>query len=546
MKKITTSILFFVMLLTTQGFSQITWNFGTTAPFSAYPSSGIPANITVDSVRYGNSTGTPFLSNTSVSSGYSGATGAGNAGVTAKAGPLDYTVNASTGSAFYEITLTPDAGYYLTISNISFGSRSTGTGPKKYSIRTSLNSYATEVAGDTINSATSVWGLRTQPLSIIGTVGTQIKLRIYGYLGAGAVSAINFRIDDLKIAATATLAPPTVTLQPTNENVCEGSGTGFSIYSNGTNTYQWQVDMGSGFTNVVDDANFSGATTDNLTIADATGMNGYIFNCVVTNGAGSATSNDALLTVSPPVTPTVTIPSSIPPACAGDAATITAIGTDGGTAPIYEWFWVGFGSVGMGATLNVPPGFLPAGTHLIYCELTSNAACSTPSTVTSNTLTAIVYPSPATPIVSANGNELYTSLYDTYQWYLGSTALGTDSSEMAMSSGVYTVVVTNSDGCEATSAPYNFVLTSIANTATKNELSLYPNPSNGSFTIDLGQTNKKVSVTIYNVVGKIISQYEYDNISKPFIDISNQANGSYFVKIKTDNQTITKKVVVNK
>jgi len=546
MKKNTTSILCFILLFAMQGMAQITWNFGTTAPFSAYPSSGIPPHITVDSVRYGNSTGTPFLSNTSASTGYTGATGAGNAGVTAKAGPLDYTVNATTGSAFYEITLTPDAGYYLTISNISFGSRSTGTGPKKYSIRTSLNSYMTEVAGDTINSATSVWGLRTRTLAITGTVGTQIKLRIYGYLGAGAVSAINFRIDDIKITAAATLAPPAVTLQPTNQNVCEGAGANFSIYSNGTNTYQWQVDMGSGFVDVVDNANISGATTDNLVIDDATGMDAYIFNCVVTNGAGSTTSNNATLTVAPPVTPTVTIPSSIPPACAGDPATITAVGTDEGSAPIYEWFWVGFGSVGTGATLNVPPGFLPAGTHSIYCELTSNAACATPTVVTSNTLVATVYAAPATPIVSANGNELYTSEYDTYQWYVGTTALGTDSSEIALSSGVYTVVVTNSDGCEATSAPYNFVLTAIANAATKNELSLYPNPSNGLFTIDLGEINKKVSITVYNVVGKIISQHEYFNTNKPLIDISSQANGSYFVTIKTDNQTITKKVIVNK
>jgi hypothetical protein len=546
MKKITTSILCFVMLLATQGFSQITWNFGTATTLSAYPTSGIPANVTVDSIRHGNSTGTPFLATTSASAGYTGATGAGNAGVTAKIGPLDYTVNASTGSAFYEITLTPDAGYYLNITNISFGSRSTATGPKKYSIRTSLNSYMTEVAGDTINSAASAWGLRTKPLSITGTVGTQIKLRIYGYLGAGAVSAINFRIDDLKITATAILAPPTVTLQPTNENVCEGTEAGFNIYSNGTNTYQWQVDMGSGFVDVTNDANYSGATTDNLSIADATGMDGYIYHCIVTNGAGSATSNAATLTVSPPVIPTVSIPTSIPPACAGDAATISAVGTNTGSTPTYEWFWVGFGSVGTGATLNVPPGFLPAGTHQIYCELTSNAACATPTLVTSNTLVATVYAAPATPIVSANGNELYTSLYDTYQWYVGSTALGTDSSEVALSSGVYTVVVTNSDGCEATSAPYNFVLTSIASHTTKNELSLYPNPSNGLFTIDLGEVNKKVSITIYNVVGKIISQHEYTNTNKPLIDISNQTNGSYFITIKTDNQTITKKVAINK
>lgn len=546
MKKLSTLICCFSLFIGTQLNAQITWNFGTASPFSAYPSSGIPANITVDSVTQGNSTGTPFLSSTSVSSGYTGATGSGNAGVTAKIGPLDYTVNATTGSAFYEITLTPDAGYYLTISAISFGSRSTATGPKKYSIRSSLNSYMTELVGDTINTPTSSWGLRTQTLSATGTVGTQVKLRIYGYGGAGAVSAINFRIDDLKITATATLAPPSITLQPIDENVCEGSSASFVIYSNGTNTYQWEVNMGAGFITVVDNAIYSGATTDNLMISDATGMDGYVYRCVVTNGAGSVTSNNATLNVSAPITPSVMISTSSLTYCEGDPATANAIGTNEGTSPYYEWFWVGFGSVGTGPVLNIPAGFLPPGNHDIYCELTSNAPCASPMLVTSNTLNVTVYAAPATPVVSANGNELYTTQYDTYQWYIGSTPLGTDSSEIATASGIYTVVVTNSDGCESTSAPYNFVLTTIANQINQQNIYLYPNPSTGIFTIDLGEMNKKVSVIIYNVVGKIISQKEYNNINKPLIDISNQANGSYFVTIVTDNQTLTKKVILNR
>src|SRR4051812_24337305 len=125
----------FAMLASVSGKAQIYWDFGTAAGLSAYPASGIPANITVDSVTRGNSVGTPFLSTTSVSSGYTGASGSGNAGTTAKIGPLDYTVNATTGSAFYEITLTPATGYYVNVSGMSFGSRSTGTGPKRYSIR---------------------------------------------------------------------------------------------------------------------------------------------------------------------------------------------------------------------------------------------------------------------------------------------------------------------------------------------------------------------------------------------------------------------------
>lgn len=551
MKKITTLILSALLFISMNGIAQITWDFGATGSLTAYPVSGIPANITVDSLKRGNPLGTPtapLLTTSSASTGYTGATGNGNAGVPARIGALDYTVNASTGSAFFEVTLTPDPGYFLSLSNISFGSRSTSTGPRRFSIRISTNSFMTEIAGDTINSAVSTWGLRTQMLSVTGTPGTPITLRIYGYAGTGSATpgTVNFRIDDLKVSATATLAPPSVTLQPVDQNVCEGTATGFDIYAAGPNTYQWEVDMGSGFVPVTDNAIYSGSTTDSLGIADATGLNGYVYHCIVTNGAGNTTSNDAVLTASAPVIPTVTIPSSIPVACAGDPATISATGTNEGSSPYYEWFWVGFGSVGTGPTLNVPPGFLPAGTHQIYCVLTSNAACAAPAIVTSDTLIATVNPTPATPVINANVNELYTTQYDFYQWYIGSTPLGVDSSEMATASGVYTVVVTNTFGCSSTSAPYNFVLTSVSSEFANGSVELYPNPSNGQFSIDLGTVHSTLNVSIYNIVGKMIFQKEYATTNKPSIDLSNQPNGSYFVIIKTSDRTITKKIVINK
>jgi hypothetical protein len=156
MKKIFLGI---ALVLSGSSFAQITWDFGVTGNLSAYPSAGVPANVTIDSLTKGNNLGTsPLLSTTSVSSTYPGFSAAGNAGVVARIGALDYTVNGTTGSAYFEVTLTPDAGYTLNITNISFGSRSTGTGPRRYSIRTSLDSYMTEQAGDTINTAASSHG----------------------------------------------------------------------------------------------------------------------------------------------------------------------------------------------------------------------------------------------------------------------------------------------------------------------------------------------------------------------------------------------------
>ncbi|MFN8246742.1 MAG: hypothetical protein U0T56_10205 [Ferruginibacter sp.] len=61
------------------------------------------------------------------------------------------------------------------------------------------------------------------------------------------------------------VSPVTVTAQPANAAVCFGSNTSFTAAGSGTGVlYQWQVNTGSGFTNI------AGATTATLNINGAT------------------------------------------------------------------------------------------------------------------------------------------------------------------------------------------------------------------------------------------------------------------------------------
>jgi hypothetical protein len=52
-------------------------------------------------------------------------------------------------------------------------------------------------------------------------------------------------------------------------------------------------------------------------------------------------------------------------------------------------------------------------------------------------------------------------------------------------------------------------------------------------------------ITVYNIIGKVVS-VKQTSASSQTIDLSNEANGSYFITIKTDKETITKKVIVTK
>ena len=79
------------------------------------------------------------------------------------------------------------------------------------------------------------------------------------------------------------------------------------------------------------------------------------------------------------------------------------------------------------------------------------------------------------------------------------------------------------------------------------DISLYPNPSrSGLFTIDLNMLSGKSNIRIYDIVGNAIYSTETFSIAKQSIDLSNVANGSYFVSITNNNVTTTKKIVVNK
>lgn len=82
-----------------------------------------------------------------------------------------------------------------------------------------------------------------------------------------------------------------------NESViCSGSSTSFTVPSQGAGyTYQWQVNTGSGFTNVSNGAPYAGATTRTLTItAPPAAFNGYIYRNVAT-GPGTVTSSTRTL-----------------------------------------------------------------------------------------------------------------------------------------------------------------------------------------------------------------------------------------------------------
>ncbi len=70
---------------------------------------------------------------------------------------------------------------------------------------------------------------------------------------------------------------------------------------------------------------------------------------------------------------------------------------------------------------------------------------------------------------------------------------------------------------------------------------IHPNPSNGIFTLE---TEKPCNVLITDITGKEIYKSPISNF-KSQINISNCPQGIYFITVKTENYSITKKIIKN-
>lgn len=91
--------------------------------------------------------------------------------------------------------------------------------------------------------------------------------------------------------------PITITTQPTptSVNVCAGSTVSLSMSVTGATTYQWQIDLGSGYTNI------TGATTSTLSISSIpASYNGGNIRCALTNPCNVSFSNVVPVVVQTP------------------------------------------------------------------------------------------------------------------------------------------------------------------------------------------------------------------------------------------------------
>ena len=259
--------------------------------------------------------------------------------------------------------------------------------------------------------------------------------------------------------------------------------------------------------------------------------------------------------------------SSVPPCGPSASTSFTASDTtvcekfcvsyfDSSTNDPTAWQWYFPGGSPSSSTDQNPSAicYTTPGTYdvtLITTTVNGNDTLTLPNYITVN-------PTPPFPAIVQVGYTLTSSPANSYQWQLNSANIpgATNQSYTALQSGYYTVIAGDANGCVNSFTTY-VLISGIQDVAADANLSIYPNPSAGSFNVELlnGRIGDEVCIDVKNTLGqKVFSSRE--KISAPDfkkeIDLTagryemSDAIGIYFIEIKTENEFVSRKIIVVK
>ncbi len=353
------------------------------------------------------------------------------------------------------ITASPSDSTICSGDNASFSITATGTSIG-YQWQVNSGSGWSNVTNTGVYS-----GATTNTLSLTAATTT-----VHGYQYRCLVNGVCPPQATSGVATLTVNALPAITSQPTNSVICEHTNTSFSISATGTGiTYQWQVNSGSGWSNVTNTGIYSGVTTNTLSLTAATiAVHNYQYRCVVTGTCSpSVTSNAVSITIQ--TAPVVTADPVSKIICEGLNHTFSA--TAVGTALTYQWQvnsgsgWSNItnGGVYSNATTNaltltsIPPAYT---TYQYRCVV--SGTCAPNDTTTAATLTVYTNPvitaQPTGNITICSGDSTGYSLSATgtgltYQWrvFNGSTWSN------VTNNSVYSGATTNSLSIDGATAP---------------------------------------------------------------------------------------------
>lgn len=390
-------------------------------------------------------------------------------------GPISYqwrknggNITGATGSSYTIIPVGPGdvAGYDCVVTN-PCGSSTSNTATlslKDPAVITDDPDNQTLCEGGSVTFTVSAAG--TAPLTyqwrkngsnIPGATSSSYTINPVASAHAGNYDCVITNACGSDTSNTATLTvntAPMITDDPDSQAICEGGSAAFSVAATSTSplSYQWRKNG----------SNISGATTSSYTINPVASGHAASYDCVVTNGCGSATSNAAILTVNTP--PVITDDPDNQTVCEGSMVTFSVAATRAGPLS-YQWHKNGSnipGATGSSHTIN-PVGSGNAGNY--DCVVTNACGSATFDAATLTVSTAPVVTDDPDDQAICEGDAVIFAVSASgtvplnYQWRKDGTNIpGATGSSYTINpvapvdAGSYDCVVTNTCGSATSNA----------------------------------------------------------------------------------------------
>lgn len=303
-------------------------------------------------------------------------------------------------------------------------------------------------------------------------------------------------------------------INPNNINVCIGTSeqdlisqlpTTTTILDNLSNSYNVLLD----WTIINYDSNIPNTYTAKGTFNLPAGVNNN-------NSLNLFVTIDVTVVLVP--APTVSLPDT--PICNSFLLPISS------SSDIWEW---------KDENNNIVSSATIVGTHT-YTVIASEFGCNSNPTSIELTISA-----PVVEIIQNNNLLTATQGFVSYEWKIETTTLSETTNTLTITeNGHYFVYVTDINGCEAND---DIVVSGInLKDFSCENIYIYPNPSNGEFTINLGNIENARKYQIIDTKGTIVIEASINNRFQP-VNI-NLVAGNYYIKIITDNNVYIENIIL--
>jgi large repetitive protein len=313
------------------------------------------------------------------------------------------------------------------------------------------------------------------------------------------------------------------------------------------------------------------------TAATESGLSASTYTCTINDANGCTQTQTVIITE--PTAITVSIVSQSDVTCFGNADGTATVTENGGVGP-YTYNWTPSGGIIATATGLTAGTYTCTVTDANMCTSTQTVNITEPAAITSSqTLTLCdgqtITVGTNTYTVSGVYTDVLSSLTGcdstittnltieapidvtitqtptsitanqsgaTYQWIDCANGNAPINGEVSQTftpvvNGNYAVIVTVGS-CSATSLCSSFV-TGITNNQT-NLFSIYPNPNNGQFIIELVSVSV---VSIVDVTGRVVFTQQL-NAGRNTIELGNQSNGVYMVQVVNNGQQTVQRLII--